>query len=176
MTDSRHQAQQRERLTRWVREHGRPLLGFLTALVRDRHLADDLLQEVFARAWQARESYEDSGRERAYLLRIADRLACDQARKPRREQAVDEIHWRQIEPASETDPPWQAMSEVESGRQLEAALDALTEPQRRTLLLKYYGSLEFHEIASILGCPLNTVLSQSRRGLLSLRRILAEKA
>ena len=65
---------------------------------------------------------------------------------------------------------------VETQRLLAAALEALSEPQRRTLLLRYYGNLEFNEIAEQLGSPLNTVLSHNRRGLLALRQLLAEKA
>src|SRR4029079_38044 len=73
-----------ERLTRWVREHQRPVWGFLLGMTRDRHLADDLLQETFCRAWQARSRYREVGQERAYLLRIADRLARDRLRSARR--------------------------------------------------------------------------------------------
>jgi DNA-directed RNA polymerase specialized sigma24 family protein len=41
------------------------------------------------------------------------------------------------------------------------------------LLLRYYGDLDFAVIAEIMGC-LNTVLSHGRRGLLALRKILAD--
>ncbi len=51
-------------------------------------------------------------------------------------------------------------------------MEALTPPQRRVLLLRYYGDLSFSEIAEIVGCPLSTALSHCRRGLLTLRGLL----
>ncbi len=77
MRDASRPTDEHEQLTVWVRQHGRAVFGYLARMVRDRALAEDLFQEVFCRAWQARGRYQDTGRERAYLLRIADRLACD---------------------------------------------------------------------------------------------------
>jgi RNA polymerase sigma-70 factor, ECF subfamily len=166
----------REQLTVWVRQHGAAVLGFLTGMVRNRTLAEDLLQEVFCRAWQARGRYCHIGRERAYLLRIADRLACDYARRQKRDPTQAPNGSELVEQPGRDSPPWERMAQAEMQRLLEAALDSLSEPQRRTLLLRYYGDLEFNEIAVQLCCPLNTVLSHNRRGLSVLRQMLAEKA
>ena len=54
----------RERLASWVQLHARAVRGFLLALVKRNDVADDLLQETFRRAWQARDRYIDDGRER----------------------------------------------------------------------------------------------------------------
>ena len=172
--DPGREAHQRELISQWVRDHGRSVLGYLIGLVRDRPLAEDLLQEVFCRAWQARDRYTDTGHARAYLLRIADRLACDRARRPRRERDITADDWRNVEPADDVNP-WETICRQEAEQQLAAALDELSEAQRRTLLLRYYGDLDFAEIAETLRLPLNTVLSHNRRGLLTLRRLLAEK-
>ena len=57
-----------DRLARWVRDHAAAVRGYLLGLVRRADLADDLLQEVFQRAWQARDRYEDRGTERALMM------------------------------------------------------------------------------------------------------------
>lgn len=175
MSNSGSTDSDRKRLTRWAHEHGRSVLGYLLAQVRDPHVADDLLQEVFVRAWQARQRYEDTGRERAYLIRIADRLACDWARRPRHEAPLEMPDSCAAEPAGECDFPWQELVLAERREELATALASLSESQRRILLLHYYGSLSFAEIANLLSCPLNTALSHARRGILALRRILMEK-
>jgi RNA polymerase sigma-70 factor (ECF subfamily) len=59
----------------------------------------------------------------------------------------------------------------EEAARLQQALAMLSETQRRVLLLRYYGSLEFHEIAEQLDLPLGTVLSHGHRGLEQLRKI-----
>jgi len=164
-----------ERLTQWVRDHAPAVRGYLLALVRDQHLADDLVQDVFCRAWEARQRYVEQGKPRAYLLRIADRLACDRQRTRHRERVADEAQWQAMEPTAVEGPPLTLLLGAEDRRQLSDALATLTEAQRRTLLLRYYGDLEFQEIAHIMECPTNTVLSHARRGLQALRRLLVEK-
>jgi RNA polymerase sigma-70 factor (ECF subfamily) len=164
-----------ERLNHWVHEYARSVRGYLLALVRDVHAADDLLQEVFCRAWQARDRYTEQGAARAYLLRIADRLVCDRGRTSQRERPMNAEQWEQFEPTADDGPPLATLLEAEGQRQLTEALESLSDAQRRTLLLRYYGDLEFQEIARIMECPTNTVLSHARRGLSALRRLLVEE-
>jgi RNA polymerase sigma-70 factor (ECF subfamily) len=162
-----------ERLGRWVQEHAPAVLGFLRGTLRRQDIAEELLQETFCRAWEARGRYVDSGKERAYLLTIADRLACDRARRSGREILLDDEGWSRAEPR-ESGQPADRLVRQESVRQLELAMESLGENQRRVLLLRYYGEFPFHEIARMTGWPLNTVLSHCRRGLLALREVLIE--
>jgi RNA polymerase sigma-70 factor, ECF subfamily len=159
----------------WVREHGRAVRGFLLAMVRRPDVADDLSQEVFCRAWQARSRYREQGNARAYLLRIADRLACDRGRRPASHVHLTEDGWKRFEPLDPAAEPSQAVLAAEDAEQLAAALDRLAPLQRRVLLLRYYGQFSFAEIADVIGCPLNTALSHCRRGLETLRKLLVEK-
>ena len=149
--------------------------GYLLAMVRRADLADDLAQEVFCRAWQARQRYVEQGNAKAYLLRIADRLLCDRARKAGRETQLGDEAWRQVEPQGRETSPAENLERSEAVAALHAALDALSPLQRRALLLRYYGQLSFAEIAETLECPLGTVLSHCRRGLLALRERLVEE-
>ncbi|HZN37101.1 MAG TPA: RNA polymerase sigma factor [Pirellulaceae bacterium] len=159
------------RVARWVAAHGRAVRGYLLGMVRRPDVADDLLQEVFRRAWQFRDRYRDEGRERAYLLRIADRLVADRGRRLHREITIDEETWQSIEPAL-TGTADEALAEMETSIEVATALDKLTPVQRRVLLLRYFGELTFEEIAAALDCPLGTALSHCRRGLLNLRRLM----
>ena len=135
-------------------------------------VVDDLVQDVFRRALEAGDRYHEVGRARAYLLRIADRLAVDFVRRTAREVNWDQSQWSQLETRrTENDPSFEA-SRREMHDQLDAALAVLTEEQRRVLLLRYYGDMQFSEIAEVVGCPLNTALSHCRRGLQMLREIL----
>ena len=163
-----------ELLSRWVREHSRAVRGFLLGLVRRHDVADDLLQEVFQRAWQARASYQERGRERSYLLKIADRLVCDRSRRLGIEVTVDETAWQQLEPSGENQLPLDALADRDTSRELAAGLDRLTPPQKRVLLMRYYSDLDFGDIARQMEIPLNTALSHARRGLMALKKVLTE--
>jgi len=159
-------------ITRWVHEHARAVRGYLLGIVRQPDVADDLTQEVFHRAWQARERYRAQGHERAYLLTIADRLACDRSRRRGAEVTLSETAWQQVEPIADECGPLEALAQREQSAELTGALEKLSLPQRRVLLLRYYGNLEFAQIAETLEAPLSTVLSHCRRGLLALRALL----
>lgn len=164
-----------ERLALWVREHGPAVRGYLMGIVRRADVADDLTQEVFWRAWRARERYRESGTPRAYLLKIADRLAWDHCRVSRRETHLDEETWSHVEPASEMAGPAEEAAWNESQGQLAEALAALSPLQRRVVLLRYYGGLGFSEIARQCESPLGTVLSHCHRGLQAIRKLLCGK-
>lgn len=163
----------------WVLAHAAAVRGYVFGLVRRPEVADDLSQEVFRRAWQARDRYREQGHPRAYLLTIADRVVCDYARRGRRdggevERTLDDDCWRAIEPEAGDATPPEVLLEREMHEELDQALERLSPLQRRVLLLRYYGEMEFAQIAQVVECPLNTVLSHCRRGLLALRKILAE--
>jgi RNA polymerase sigma-70 factor (ECF subfamily) len=167
---------QTEQFAAWVRDHSRAVRGYLLGMTRRADTTDDLLQEVFRRAWQARTTYRENGHSRAYLLKIADRLVCDRRRKARPEITLDREDWKKNEPPSRTDDPLHALHLQEETAQLNKALQNLSPIQRRVLLLRFYGQMGFAEIAAEIGCPLGTALSHCRRGLETLRILLAEES
>jgi RNA polymerase sigma-70 factor (ECF subfamily) len=176
MNDGSPDDRDADRVAQWVREQGGAVRGYLLGLVRRPDVADDLTQEVFWRAWRSRERYREAGTPRAYLLKIADRLAWDHCRTARREVHLDEETWSQVEPPSGLAGPADKAEWSEAERELAEALGALSPDQRRVLLLRYYGGLEFSEIARQCGSPLGTVLSHCHRGLHALRKLLAGKS
>jgi len=174
MENSGPQTESSEPVAEWVRLYGRAVRGYLLAMVRRPEEADELAQEVFLRAWQARQRYREQGNARAYLLRIADRLVCDRSRRSGRETTLDEDHWKALEPASRDGDPSGRVLRAEAHKKLYAALELLSPIQQRVLLLRYHGQLGFAEIAETVGCPLGTVLSHCHRGLKSLRTLLVD--
>jgi len=164
-----------QRFEEWVREHAKAVRGFLLALVRRGDLADDLCQEVFCRAWQGRERYVEQGKPRAYLLQIANRLVLDRGRRREPKTNLDTEAWIAFEPLSPAPDPSRAAALSEQVDLLHAALDRLAPMQQRVLLLRYYGQMEFQEIADTLQMPLSTALSHCRRGLEALRKQLVEE-
>jgi RNA polymerase sigma-70 factor (ECF subfamily) len=173
--DSATDSGKADRMAAWVRDHGAVIRGYLWGIVRRADTADDLTQEVFYRAWRHRDGYREQGQARAFLLRIADRLACDQLRRDKANMTrIDRIRETASSLSSHGDPAKHA-ADAEAAELLAAALDRLNEIQRRVLLLRYYGALPFNEIAETLGIPLSTALSHCHRGLRTLRTELAER-
>ncbi len=165
-----------ERIARWYQEHGQAVRGYLWGMVRKEDVADDLTQEVFRKALQAADRYEERGIAKAYLMRIADHLVRDRWRRSGREVDFDEQTWQQLEPADNQSPPDLPLAQKESRQEMQAALDCLSPGQRRVLMLRFYSQMDFAAIAETMECPLNTVLSHCRRGLIALRKRLLENA
>src|SRR5258708_38506119 len=59
--------------------------------------------------------------------------------------------------------------------QVRAAIQKLSEEFREIILLREYEDLSYHEIASILGCPVGTVMSRLGRARAKLRALLPKR-
>ncbi len=156
-----------------------PVYAYLVRTTGDRHLAEDLLQDVFLRLIQNVERYTESGRFEAWLFRIAANRVRDWARRRVKSERVGAVGQTDDESRgpSVVDRPVEAPPEVrlvrrEQTRLLEAAMATLEPDERQVLMLRHYGDLSFREIADIMGSPLGTVLARSHRALLKLREKL----
>ncbi len=162
----------RELLARWVRDHGVAVRGYLLGTTGRHDVADDLLQDVLERAWRAMSRYQDIGQERAFLLKIADRLVIDRSRRLGLEINLDDASWCEVEPTTQTYAPLDNLAGAETTEELTSALAQLTTNQRRVLLLRFFSDMTFEEIAETMSCPLSTALSHCRRGLIAMRKLL----
>ena len=70
---------------RWVEQHGDALLGFAAARVRDRAIAQDLVQETFLAAIKSSERYAGRASERSWLFGILRNKLVDHYRSQSRE-------------------------------------------------------------------------------------------
>jgi RNA polymerase sigma-70 factor, ECF subfamily len=132
--------------------------------------AEDVAQEALLRAFRKFHRLRDMTRFRAWLVRIAFRLALDRWRSARRRERR-ETEWSLPErrPAPPTTEEIAASSEFQA--HLERALDELPEKSRMVLLLAAIQGYTLEEVAGMLGVPVGTVKSR----LFLARKKLAEK-
>lgn len=155
----------------WFESYHRIIHGYLFTLTQNRHLADDLTQETFARAWEKRALYEERGTGKAFLFRIAVHCLRDFYRK-RYEILCDEEDWAVLEREDTCpSPDWEA-ERTEEVLRLRVAMNRLKPIQRQILTLRFFSQLRFSEIAEALEMPTNTVLSHARRGMEALKEIM----
>jgi len=129
--------------------------------------AEDVAQEALLRAYRRFERLRDRGRFRAWLVRIAFRLAIDRTRSSKRRE-VRETLWSQAAPrASAEDIAATSEFQAHLGR----AMDELPEKQRLVLLLAAMEGHTLEEVAEMLGLPVGTVKSR----LFFARKQLVEK-
>ena len=148
-------------------------------IVRDVHIAQDMVQEVFLRIWRRPESYvAERGRFSTWLISVARNRAVDEvrarSRRYRHETASPEQQERELPSSDDNDPALTA--ELADQRQLIIkALVELPLEQRRVIELAYFGGLTQQEIAQQLSQPLGTVKTRIRLGMQKLRTALTPK-
>lgn len=154
------------------------VFSFALRLVADRQLAEEVLQEVFFRAWQQGGAYSaQRGTFVTWLLSITHNLAIDEIRKrKRRPQKADSEEPETILAAvADTSAGADVEGEVWLGSLRTTVAEALKElppAQRQVIELAYYQGLTQREIAETLGEPLGTIKTRMRLGLQKLREAL----
>ena len=153
------------------------LYAFALRLSRDGAMAEDLVQETFARCLAHADGFEPGTNLKAWLFRILRNQFFDQCRQEQRrdaqarEQALDACSAAE---ASCTDLELQRVRNLVA-KDIDAALQALPDEQRAVVLLDLEGFSE-REIASIADCAAGTVKSRLARARAALRMKLKEYA
>src|SRR5436853_6222913 len=132
--------------------------------------AEDVAQETLLRAYRRFDRLRDRTRFRAWLVRIAFRLALDRLRSGKRRERRDAL-WSQ----PERPPPAASAEDLAASNEfqayLENALAELPEKLRLVLLLAAMEGCTIDEIAGMLGISTGTVKSR----IFYARKQLAEK-
>jgi len=155
-------------------DHLDALLGFARRLTGSTTLAEDLVQDTYARAFAARESFRAGTNLRAWLFRILRNVYVDQARRAQKSPFARSPLAEETVAAS----PQLLMGDAELDRlrnvvtrDIDAALAALSAESRLIVLLDLEGLSE-REIADASGCALGTVKSRLYRARVLLRSLL----
>lgn len=148
-----------------------PLFRYIVSLVRDQHLAEDILQEVFIRIYRKLRWLREPEAFRAWTYQIASREAFRYLNRERRwsEQIRDDATLAAL-PASE---PGEFPRElIESLPQL---VGSLSPASRAVVILFYLHELSLVETAAVLDIPVGTAKSRLAYGLQKLRRTFEGK-
>ncbi|MDD2714585.1 MAG: RNA polymerase sigma factor [Candidatus Wallbacteria bacterium] len=144
-----------ETLKKWFSEYHRELFLFLRKLSRDHHLAQDLIQETYVRAYLKFHLYDPSrGKLKNWLYRIAINLYHDHLRFESREQETVRKLSVEKQLESQGDKNGEECFKI----LLERAVDSLIPEKREILLLSLDNKLE--EVGRILDLPEGTVKSR----------------
>ncbi len=147
-----------------------PLFRYIVSLVRDQHLAEDILQEVFIRIYRKLRWLREPEAFRAWTYQIASREAFRYLNRERRwsEQVRDEATLAAL-PASE--PMAFPRELIESLPQL---VGNLSPASRAVVVLFYLHELSLVETAAVLDIPVGTAKSRLAYRLEKLRRTFEE--
>jgi RNA polymerase sigma-70 factor (ECF subfamily) len=151
-----------------VELHQDRLYGLVYSMVSNREQAEDLIQEIFVKAYFALESFEGGSRFYTWLYRIASNHCLDYLRKNRPDQiSIDrslsedsDLTFSDTLEAPRTEHP---EASVEDPSEAAALLAALEPDQRLILSLRELEGRSYEELAEMMNCPVNTIKSRLNR-------------
>lgn len=147
------------------------LLAVAMRIAGGRAEAEDIVQEVFARAWREAATFDRArGSAVAWLVTLTRNRAIDAVRSRKRRTRHEDDQTREepaVVPPSST--PELAVVDAERAAAVRVALESLRPEQRQVLELAYFSGLSHSEIAERLGQPLGTVKTRIAQAVKRLR-------
>lgn len=130
------------------REYYKLVFAFLLSMCKDYHLAEDLAQDTFLKAYAHISTYDSGKKMSTWLCAIAKNLYIDYTRKGTSKEIPTEILPEETPKvnsgAEEADAPI-------SAQEIMSLVHNLEEPYKEVFLLRYSMGLSFPEIADIFG-------------------------
>jgi RNA polymerase sigma-70 factor, ECF subfamily len=140
--------------------------------------AQDMVQEVFIKAYVNIQSFDTDRRFSPWIYRIAHNEFVNALKKKKKEKNnlslfyVDVLFPHPIAKETADDPA----NHREMAELLEGSLDALDEKYRAPLVLYYLEDMDYKEIAEVLRIPISTVGVRLQRGKVLLKKSVEKKS
>ncbi|HTH55765.1 MAG TPA: sigma-70 family RNA polymerase sigma factor [Cyclobacteriaceae bacterium] len=143
-------------------------------IVKDRYVAEDLLQDTFIKAVNVIKSgrYNEEGKFLPWLSRIAHNLAIDHFRSNKRHPEITlEDGSRVFDSLQFAEDSFETIQlKQDTKAKLRALIKELPEEQKEVLIMRNYLQMSFQEIADRTGVSINTALGRMRYALINLRK------
>lgn len=132
----------------------------------DAHLADDLAQETFIKAYAALGAFRAEAKFSTWLYRIAFNIAANRWRGKK-------IQWCELDDNEDIESEHCELKQFDAKRDVEAAMQQLSAAQQLAIRLCFDDGFSHDEAATIMGIPLGTLKTHVARGKQKLQTLLA---
>ena len=150
------------------------VVNYLSRMVVNRAIAEELAQDVFIRVYRSRRSYEPTAKFSTWLYRITTNVALNHFRDEKRAQnqiSLDVQDAVQVRRETQDRAPLiedRLVREVVA-RQIRYAVRALPPKQRAAVIMHKYEEMDYARIAQVLGCSPSAVKALMFRAYETLR-------
>lgn len=159
-----------EQVEATVREQARFVYQVAFSVLRNHHDAEDAVQETFLRVFRHRRQLPDVRNLRAWLARIAWRVALDR-RKSAAEVSLEEAASGVLELRAAGAGPEEIAAEKQMIALLDQLMATLPRKLREALTLSTLEEMSAADVAEVLGIPESSVRTRAFRA----RQLLREK-
>jgi RNA polymerase sigma-70 factor (ECF subfamily) len=163
-------------LARLYDETSAMLNGLLLRILERPEDAEEVLLDVYMKAWKYASRYSDKrGSVQAWLMIMARNAAIDRIRQKRAQPKTMAFELETTpEPESTEASPEEQTADRERRRKVQIVLRELPPEQREVVELAFFSGLTHAELAERLREPLGTIKSRIRMGLIRLRALIEE--
>jgi RNA polymerase sigma-70 factor (ECF subfamily) len=148
-----------------------PIYGLINRVVRDPAQSEEVCQEVLLEVWRTAARFDPAkGTAATWAMTIAHRRAVDRVRSASA-TAAREVRTADV-PDQNGDEVADAVAASLDRERVRRCLDGLTEPQRESITLAYYGGYSYRQVGERLGVALSTIKTRIRDGLIRMRDCL----
>ncbi|MCX6763296.1 MAG: RNA polymerase sigma factor [Candidatus Moranbacteria bacterium] len=161
------------RYFRIVERYQGKLFAYLYLLIGSKEEAEDLLQDVFIKAFRHLDSVDTKRKFSSWIYRIAHNEAVNFMKRRRLKRFIS---WEEVtstkdklETMDTNDNPEKIWSRKEERNKVNEAIEKLPQKYQQVLLLRYFNNNSYEEISRIIDKPLNTVgtlLNRAKKRLL----------
>jgi RNA polymerase sigma-70 factor, ECF subfamily len=156
-------------------EHIDGLYGYALVLTQNRSDAEDLVQETYVRAIRAMGRLRDDSNVKGWLFTILRNIWLNELRQRRKAPEVLDVEADEsaanLVDEKALNPHDFYVGDLDR-RYVRAAIQKLPEEFREVILLREWEELSYQEIATVLDCPVGTVMSRLARARAKLRDLL----
>lgn len=156
------------------------LFSYILFVVRRHDVANDLFQETFVKIITKLQEnkYTDSGKFRAWMMRIAHNVIMDWFRTKKNDRIVEPSETNDLSNISSRHLLESNIEDFYVNEQVLAdvkrMMELLPDTQREVAYMRFYQCLSFKEIAETTGVSINTALGRMRYAILNMRRMAKE--
>jgi RNA polymerase sigma-70 factor (family 1) len=155
---------------RVFREYHAMLCRYALTLLHDTDQAEEVVQDVFFKIWEKRESLTITSSIKSYLFRAIHNTAINLLVKKNKEIRMEDAPLKIVHQIS---PPVADMQTKEMEKAIANALQKLPEQCRKVFELSRFGELKYSEIAATLNISIKTVENQMGKALRIMRQELS---
>ena len=162
-----------------VDRHKSRIFTTIYLIVKDRYIAEDILQDVFIKTINIikQKKYNEQGKFLPWILRIAHNQAIDHFRKEKRNPKITLADGSDIFNCLKFSEDFSESENLskDSKKFLKKTIENLPEKQKQVLIMRHYMDMSFQEIAEATNVSINTALGRMRYALIALRKKIKPK-